>query len=91
VMRPGLAGWAQARCGYAGSNDGAAWKLSHDLFYLKRRSLRFDLRILAESVWQALVGNQFDEPRLTPVVVPRIGESASPPPAADELGLGTWG
>ena len=84
VMRPGLAGWAQARCGYAGSNDGAAWKLSHDLYYLKRRSLRFDLRILAESVWQALVGNQFDEPRLTSVVVPRIGESASPPPAADE-------
>ena len=96
VLRPGLAGWAQARCGYAGSDGGAAWKLSHDLYYLKRRSLRFDLRILVESIWQALAGNQFHEPRLTSVVVRRISESASPAPVADEatsleLGLGTWG
>jgi exopolysaccharide biosynthesis polyprenyl glycosylphosphotransferase len=96
VLRPGLAGWAQARCGYAGSDGGAAWKLSHDLYYLKRRSLRFDLRILVESIWQALSGNQFREPRLTAVVVRRIGESASPAPVADEttsleLGLGTGG
>jgi lipopolysaccharide/colanic/teichoic acid biosynthesis glycosyltransferase len=93
ALRPGLAGWAQARCGYAGSDGGAAWKLSHDLYYLKRRSLRFDLRIIVESMWQVGAGNQFEEPRLTSVVVQRIGESPSPAPVADErtaLELGTW-
>jgi lipopolysaccharide/colanic/teichoic acid biosynthesis glycosyltransferase len=69
MVRPGLAGWAQARCGYAGSSDGTAWKLSHDLYYLKRRSLRFDLYVLLASVWEAVARNQFREPRQTAVVV----------------------
>jgi lipopolysaccharide/colanic/teichoic acid biosynthesis glycosyltransferase len=75
MVRPGLAGWAQARCGYAGSDEGVAWKLSHDLYYLKRRSLRFDLLVLVASVWESVAGNQFREPRLTPVVV---GEAHEP-------------
>jgi exopolysaccharide biosynthesis polyprenyl glycosylphosphotransferase len=96
ALRPGLAGWAQARCGYAGSDDGVAWKLSHDLYYLKRRSLRFDLRILVESLLEGLAGNQFHEPRPTSVVVRGVGEPATPAPVTDEgasleLGLGTWG
>jgi lipopolysaccharide/colanic/teichoic acid biosynthesis glycosyltransferase len=93
ALRPGLAGWAQARCGYAGSDGGAAWKLSHDLYYLKRRSLRFDLRIVVESIWQAIAGNQYYEPRPTPVVVRRNGDAVSPVPVGEEhtspeLGLG---
>src|SRR5262245_53280180 len=75
MVRPGLAGWAQARCGYAGSDEGVAWKLSHDLYYLKRRSLRFDIVVLVASVWESVAGNQFREPRLTPVVV---GEAHEP-------------
>ena len=35
---PGITGWAQLRCGYAGSDIGSAWKLCHDLFYVKHRS-----------------------------------------------------
>jgi lipopolysaccharide/colanic/teichoic acid biosynthesis glycosyltransferase len=84
ALRPGLAGWAQARCGYAGSDGGAAWKLSHDLYYLKRRSLRFDLRIIIESMWQVVAGNQFEEPRLTPVVVQRSVSRQAPAPVGDE-------
>jgi exopolysaccharide biosynthesis polyprenyl glycosylphosphotransferase len=68
AVRPGLAGWAQARCGYAGSNAGVAWKLSHDLYYLKHRSLWFDIRILMSSIWHAVTGDHFKEPRLTRVV-----------------------
>jgi CelD/BcsL family acetyltransferase involved in cellulose biosynthesis len=54
LIKPGLTGWAQVRCGYAGSDAGSAWKLCHDLFYVKRRSLALDLLILAETATQAL-------------------------------------
>ncbi|MGI8461701.1 MAG: sugar transferase [Solirubrobacterales bacterium] len=46
---PGLTGWAQVRCGYAGSDSGSAQKLSHDLYYLKHRSIGLDLLILLET------------------------------------------
>ena len=46
LIKPGLAGWAQLRCGYARSERGSAWKLCHDLYYLKHQSLRFDMVIL---------------------------------------------
>lgn len=47
--KPGLTGWAQIRCGYAGSCDGSAWKLAHDLYYLRHQSLALDVAILAET------------------------------------------
>jgi exopolysaccharide biosynthesis polyprenyl glycosylphosphotransferase len=50
LVKPGLAGWAQARCGYSGSEEGTSWKLCHDLFYLKHRSVYFDTMILIENV-----------------------------------------
>jgi exopolysaccharide biosynthesis polyprenyl glycosylphosphotransferase len=50
VVRPGITGWAQVGGGYAGSHEGTLWKLSHDLYYLKHRSLTFDLLILGETV-----------------------------------------
>jgi lipopolysaccharide/colanic/teichoic acid biosynthesis glycosyltransferase len=49
LVKPGIAGWAALRCGYAGSEIGTAWKLSHDLFYIKRRSVFADGLILAET------------------------------------------
>jgi exopolysaccharide biosynthesis polyprenyl glycosylphosphotransferase len=49
LVKPGIAGWAALRCGYAGSDIGTAWKLCHDLFYIKRRSLLADALILAET------------------------------------------
>ena len=50
LVKPGLAGWAQARCGYGGSHEGTGWKLCHDLYYLKHRSIYFDSLILLENV-----------------------------------------
>jgi lipopolysaccharide/colanic/teichoic acid biosynthesis glycosyltransferase len=50
LVKPGLAGWAQARCGYGGTEEGTSWKLCHDLYYLKHRSLYFDLLVLFENV-----------------------------------------
>jgi lipopolysaccharide/colanic/teichoic acid biosynthesis glycosyltransferase len=54
LVKPGLAGWAQARCGYGGSQEGTSWKLCHDLYYLKHRSLLLDALVLAENVRIAL-------------------------------------
>ena len=50
LMRPGITGWAQVRCGYAGSDVGSAWKLCHDLYYAKHRSPGVDLLILGETL-----------------------------------------
>ncbi|HVF76694.1 MAG TPA: sugar transferase, partial [Solirubrobacteraceae bacterium] len=50
LTRPGITGWAQIRCGYARSEDESAWKLCHDLYYLKHQSLLLDVRILARTV-----------------------------------------
>jgi exopolysaccharide biosynthesis polyprenyl glycosylphosphotransferase len=61
LVKPGIAGWAQARCGYGGSEEGTGWKLCHDLFYLKHRSIYFDFLILLENVRVSLQsGVQFD-------------------------------
>ncbi len=54
LVRPGVAGWAQARCGYAGSEDGSLRKVCHDLYYLRHRSIRFDVAILAETFFAML-------------------------------------
>lgn len=60
LVKPGLAGWAQARCGYGGSEEGTGWKLCHDLFYLKHRSVLFDVLVLAENFRVSLLsGVQF--------------------------------
>jgi lipopolysaccharide/colanic/teichoic acid biosynthesis glycosyltransferase len=53
LVKPGLTGWAQVRCGYAGSEQGTAWKLCHDLFYVKHRSLLGDVLILVQTAFEA--------------------------------------
>jgi lipopolysaccharide/colanic/teichoic acid biosynthesis glycosyltransferase len=50
LVKPGITGWAQVRCGYAGTKEGSAWKLCHDLYYLKHRSLFADLMIICETL-----------------------------------------
>jgi lipopolysaccharide/colanic/teichoic acid biosynthesis glycosyltransferase len=50
LVKPGVTGWAQVRCGYAGSELGTAWKLCHDLFYLKHRSSLIDMLIMLETL-----------------------------------------
>jgi exopolysaccharide biosynthesis polyprenyl glycosylphosphotransferase len=67
-LRPGLTGWAQLHCGYAGSERGTAWKLSHDLFYLRHRSLSLDLKILAMTLTAPFSRHQFAELEHRPLV-----------------------
>ena len=49
LVKPGITGWAQVRSGYAGSDVGTAFKLSHDLYYIKHRSFIFDLLTMVET------------------------------------------
>lgn len=50
IVRPGLTGWAQVNHPYGDSVEDAVQKLEYDLFYLKHRSMLFDLRILLRTV-----------------------------------------
>jgi lipopolysaccharide/colanic/teichoic acid biosynthesis glycosyltransferase len=50
LVKPGLTGWAQVRCGYAGDQVGTAWKMCHDLFYVKHRSVAFDVLIMLQTL-----------------------------------------
>jgi exopolysaccharide biosynthesis polyprenyl glycosylphosphotransferase len=49
LIKPGLTGWAQIRGGYASSVEEITRKLEYDLYYIKNRSLRLDLQIIAST------------------------------------------
>jgi exopolysaccharide biosynthesis polyprenyl glycosylphosphotransferase len=50
LVKPGVTGWAQVRCGYAGDCASAADKLAHDIWYLRHRSLAVDLMVCVRTV-----------------------------------------
>jgi exopolysaccharide biosynthesis polyprenyl glycosylphosphotransferase len=50
LVKPGITGWAQLRCGYAFDSESAAEKLSYDLWYLRNRDVVVDLAICAKTV-----------------------------------------
>ena len=56
LIRPGLTGWAQVRCGYGGSELGSAGKLCNDLYYYEPRSFGVDLLVLTETAGQIMLG-----------------------------------
>ena len=43
LVKPGITGWAQLRRDYSSDAEGAADKLSYDLWYLRHRNLTVDL------------------------------------------------
>jgi exopolysaccharide biosynthesis polyprenyl glycosylphosphotransferase len=56
LIKPGITGWAQVRTPYAADCHGAANKLSHDLWYLRHRSIFVDLAICAKTASVMLFG-----------------------------------
>ncbi|MEK6630816.1 MAG: sugar transferase [Acidobacteriota bacterium] len=50
MMRPGLTGWAQVNLPYADSLDEARLKLEYDLYYIKHRTLGFDVWIILRTL-----------------------------------------
>jgi exopolysaccharide biosynthesis polyprenyl glycosylphosphotransferase len=54
LVRPGLTGWAQVNHPYGDSIEDAVLKLEYDLYYLKHRSMLFDLVILVRTLGTVL-------------------------------------
>jgi len=55
-VKPGVTGWAQTKQAYDSSLDDVREKLRYDLYYIENMSLRFDLVIIARTVWVVLTG-----------------------------------
>jgi exopolysaccharide biosynthesis polyprenyl glycosylphosphotransferase len=50
LIKPGLTGWAQINYHYGSSIEDSYAKLQYDIFYLKNRSLVFDVLILLKTI-----------------------------------------
>ncbi len=77
LVKPGVTGWAQVRCGYAGTEVGTAWKICHDLYYVKRRSIVFDLLIMLQTIHVLVERSSEDVELETPSQDFILGEAAS--------------
>jgi exopolysaccharide biosynthesis polyprenyl glycosylphosphotransferase len=55
LVKPGITGWAQLRRDYASDAEGAADKLSYDLWYLRHRNVVVDLAICAKTFSSVLL------------------------------------
>ena len=49
-VKPGITGWAQINYPYGASVEDARQKLGHDLFYIKNKSLLYDLIVMLQTV-----------------------------------------
>ncbi len=56
LVKPGITGWAQVCHGYTADAMATADKLAYDLYYLKYRSLVFDIAIAVRTVGIILTG-----------------------------------
>jgi lipopolysaccharide/colanic/teichoic acid biosynthesis glycosyltransferase len=56
IVKPGITSWGQVRYGYASTVEEMIERLDYDLYYMKYRSLWFDLKILLFTVRTVLKG-----------------------------------
>jgi exopolysaccharide biosynthesis polyprenyl glycosylphosphotransferase len=49
LIKPGVTGWAQVRCGYSADCASCADKLSYDLWYIRHRTLAVDLAVCVKT------------------------------------------
>jgi UDP-GalNAc:undecaprenyl-phosphate GalNAc-1-phosphate transferase len=50
LVKPGVTGWAQVRCGYAADCESTTEKLSHDLWYIRHQNLAIDVAVCAKTL-----------------------------------------
>ncbi|MGB5983167.1 MAG: sugar transferase [Nonlabens sp.] len=50
MVKPGLTGWAQVKGKYGETDDDHREKLRYDLYYIKKRSISLDVRIIVKTV-----------------------------------------
>lgn len=56
IVKPGVTGWAQICCPYGASVRDAEAKLEYDLYYLRHKSLLWDLRIILRTITVSFLG-----------------------------------
>lgn len=56
VVRPGITGWAQIRCGYGATVEQSKEKMRFDLYYIKNISLSLDLLIMFQTIKTVIFG-----------------------------------
>jgi exopolysaccharide biosynthesis polyprenyl glycosylphosphotransferase len=61
LVKPGITGWAQVSAGYSGGEVGTAFKLCHDLYYIKHRSFLFDLLTMIETMRTVVADQQYEQ------------------------------
>ncbi len=50
VVKPGLTGWAQVMAKYGETDEDHLTKLQYDLYYIKKRSIFLDIRIIVKTI-----------------------------------------
>ncbi len=56
LLKPGVTGWAQVRCGYASDASTSAEKLSYDFWYMRHGSLAVDLAVCVRTLIVVIAG-----------------------------------
>ena len=56
LVKPGITGWAQLKCGYASDSESSEHKLAHDLWYVRHRSLSLDLFLCIRTMGRLVTG-----------------------------------
>jgi lipopolysaccharide/colanic/teichoic acid biosynthesis glycosyltransferase len=56
TVKPGVTSWGQVKFGYASSVDEMIKRLDYDLYYMKHRSLWFDLKIVIYTIGTVFKG-----------------------------------
>jgi len=56
TVKPGVTSWGQVKYGYASSVDEMIKRLDYDLYYMKHRSLWFDLKIIIYTIGTVFKG-----------------------------------
>jgi len=56
LVKPGITGWAQLRCGYADDSASSERKLAYDLWYVRHRSLWIDFVLCIKTLGRLVTG-----------------------------------
>jgi lipopolysaccharide/colanic/teichoic acid biosynthesis glycosyltransferase len=56
LVKPGVTGWAQISYPYGSSLDDARAKLEYDLYYIRHKSVLWDLRIILRTLTVSILG-----------------------------------
>ena len=82
LVKPGITGWAQVRRGYTSDAEGSIDKLSHDLWYLRHRSIVVDVAICLRTLWVLAAGTPSElHTRTLPERSDGTGTTEALPPA----------